>query len=217
MIANLNEEQKIAVSNFWVRMTEKYSTKWTNREGVSPTDDSQWIDLFFEFTLLQIAGALELLKTEYVNFAPTFIEFEALCRSPRALGLPEFNVAFGQALSGRIAHPAVRVASREITFDLKKGKAEDTWLRDRFYSYYSIVVKRKAKGEPIDKPFDKRLCNEKDKETWEEKLKRASKCLEDRMENTVQQRINAQGVSKDPTEARLQCLAVLGIKPRENS
>lgn len=208
-MVSLNEAQKIAISNFWVRMTEKYSTKWTNREGVAPTDESQWIAIFFEFTLPQIAGALNLLDIEYIHYAPTLIEFQALCRSPRSLGLPEFNVAFGQALSGRASHRAVKVASREIAFDLRRGRAEDTWLRDRFYSYYSIVVKRVARGEQIDKPFDKRLCN--DKETWQDKLKMASECLEERMENVVQQRIDAQGVSRNPKEARRQALAILGI------
>jgi len=144
-------------------MAELYETKWTSKQGTTPKDGTAWIDLLCVLSEQQIAKGIALLVENGKEWPPTPIEFKNICTEVnfKALGLPEVEQAFSQALSGRVSNHVVRAAMRETgSYDLKTLSYTDlrySQIKRLFEDNYFEMARRWANGESLDKPTGKLL------------------------------------------------------------
>lgn len=141
---------------------------------------------------------------------PTHQEFIELCL--RIDNLPDFETAWKEAVEfqGKKSHPVINAAANAVgVFELKHSSLDNVSLKNRFKTQLAIKSRLFRAGKPLSEHVyllgsdgNKKTVAELAELSWTEHEKK------------VQARIVEQGISNNPQEARLQCLAALGLKPR---
>lgn len=119
-------------------------------------------------------------------------------------GLPSAAAAWHQALQGRYAHVAVKVAAKLTgLFDLRQARLTDRSLQQIFDRNYQIVCRRLQNGEPLDGAVATGIGHDSQKSEAE--------LAQEHAEQALHKRIEAQGIPRAGGEARKLLLASLGI------
>lgn len=128
-------------------------------------------------------------------------------------GLPDFETAWHEALAfqGKRSHPVITAAANAVgVFELRQSSVDNYSLKDRFKTQFIIKSRLFRIGKDLS-GHNKTIGHDSNKKT----LAELAELAWTEHDKKIQQRINAQGVSKNPKEARLQALTMLGLKPKE--
>lgn len=195
------------LERLWLKMTELYGHRWTSSFGASADPASAWASALRGINGRQIAHGLNMLVALTYKWPPSAPEFRGLCLNlqPEAIGLPDIESAFHQALAGRYRHLVVKAAAAATgLYDLHRGELTDESLRKRFAFQYLTMARRYANGEPLDAPV---VC------ALEHDLGRSIRELADEFaERKMRERLERQGlVDVTAVQARNQLLDSLRI------
>lgn len=156
-----------------------------------------WLTGMIGLTEQQINQGLQRMVLE-CDFPPKLKDFVALCK--RVEGVPSLQTAWAEALMGRYTHPITRVAAALTgIFELRSASYENNGLKARFEHYFEQVVENYAQGKPL-KTVQPNAVSESNLLAQ----------VEQQATKQIVARIKQQGIH--PTQARAQCLAMLGIK-----
>lgn len=103
-----------------------------------------------------IARGMRIARQQDIPFFPAPGMFIKWCEiTPESMGLPAMGVAYQQAVSLRMNHPAVKVAEKATRYERKTLPEAD--YRAAFDRAYQIAVRRVLEGEDLEAEILKAL------------------------------------------------------------
>lgn len=104
----------------------------------------------------QLARGMRQARLQNIPFFPAPGQFIKWCEiTPESMGLPTVGVAYQQAVSLRMNHPAVKVAEKSVRYERKTLAEAD--YRAAFERAYQIAVRRVMNGEDLEAEILKAL------------------------------------------------------------
>jgi hypothetical protein len=219
------------IENLWLMMTSLYGHKWVSVHGLSDVkscngsrpgpDSGIWGKVLSGITGQQMAKGVQAciergrkrMERGEEDWPPTAPEFRAMCEDSAAdLGVPDVHAAFSECVKAcdaptmhKWSHELVRLAGKAVGWwEIRNGVPNETALRKRFGTAYSLLLEKLQRGERLEEP--RKMLEHEGAVLTPEQAERRSVQL-------ANQIARDQGLElKTPSELRSGLLAKMGIK-----